>query len=141
MNPDPRDRESRNGRLVYDVFLKVGGNQLAGTAFAAPSRVPRLGGENLHPLELPRRRALRLWSLGAAVVLEDWMSTTRITQKVKREVDDEITGYASGHCLPQDGRHAMARESRPPTNRFCSAILLLHGGENLFLIFQDLLER
>jgi hypothetical protein len=37
----------------------------------------------------------------------------------------------------QDRRHALG----PSTNHIRAAILLLDGGENLFLIFQDLVER
>src|ERR1700693_3912538 len=35
----------------------------------------------------------------------------------------------------------LARGSRPPTNHMRATILLLHGGENPLLIFQDLVER
>jgi hypothetical protein len=53
VNPDPRDGESTDGRVTYDVFFEVAKNQRGGAASTALSRVQKFGRRDQWQISLP----------------------------------------------------------------------------------------
>jgi hypothetical protein len=107
VNPDPRDRKSKDGRITYDVFFQVSDDYRTGTASAAQSRISgRRQNPWLSPIGGGYKDGVLYDDLALACLLPRREDVVRGRAQQSRRHKNESTIYSSCRHVGR-GAHAL----------------------------------